>query len=416
MARVLYITYDGLLDPLGGSQILPYVTAFGAWNEAVVILSFEKTQRLSSRECASLALRLKDIGIHWKPLRFTRRGGAIGKVWDLCRMYYWSIFLAFQHRVTAVHGRGHPASQVGLFLKRIYRSQLIFDLRGLWADERIDKGGWDMRKLMDRFQYGYYKRAERALLERADHVVVLTDAVVPELRKLARLETHRITVIPCCADFDLFQLTDPHRRTVARAEVNIPHNAIVVGYLGSAGRMYMLDRFFRFCELALRADVDAYALILTPDTAVVSDLIGRHLEPDLRLRVCLRSATRLEVAALIPAMDVLVSFIQPSYARLASSPTKLAECLAEGIPAICNAGVGDVADQLRSIDGGILVEPTSDMSLREAVAQLEHVRAKGGPRLRSEARKRFGLEVALERYRAVYAQIQREKHAERCHY
>jgi len=46
------------------------------------------------------------------------------------------------------------------------------------------------------------------------------------------------------------------------------------------------------------------------------------------------AASRAEVPMTITAMDVSVCFIQPPYARVAASPTKLAECVAMGIPAI----------------------------------------------------------------------------------
>jgi glycosyltransferase involved in cell wall biosynthesis len=409
MKRVLYITYDGLLDPLGGSQILPYVTTFPDWHERVLILSFEKPQRLASADHAPLAERLSQLGILWKPLTFTRRGGAFGKVWDLFRMYAWAIWLAARHRTSTVHGRGHPATQVGLFVKKLMGVQLVFDCRGLWADERIDKGSWNMRRFTHRLQYRHFKNVEKTLLWRADHVVVLTNAVVPELVGQVSAIQNKVTVIPCCADFDLFQLTDQRRQAAARSQLGLADASIVLGYVGSIGSMYMVDRFLRLCELALSQDPAAHALVLTPDPSAMQPLMKEHLAPNLQARMRVRCATRTQVAELIPAMDVLVSFIRPSYARIASSPTKLAECLAEGVPAICNPGVGDVTEQLSALDGGIVIDPMSDDALQDAVAHLSSVRAKGGLRLRIEARKLFGLEVAVARYQSIYAQLQEPK-------
>jgi len=39
---VLYLTYDGLLDPLGGSQILPYLLGSMDSMTSIVRISFEK--------------------------------------------------------------------------------------------------------------------------------------------------------------------------------------------------------------------------------------------------------------------------------------------------------------------------------------------------------------------------------------
>jgi hypothetical protein len=135
------------------------------------------------------------------------------------------------------------------------------------------------------------------------------------------------------------------------------------------------------------------------------ELMQAHLRAEFHANVRIRSATREEVAELIPAMDVLVSFIQPSYARVASSPTKLAECFAVGIPVICNPGVGDVADHISRVDAGILVEPASEESLSCAITNLRIVLSKGGGRLRDAARGLFDLEIGVERYRSVYARV-----------
>ena len=41
-ARVLYISYDGLLDPLGQSQVVPYVRELARRGVALTVISFEK--------------------------------------------------------------------------------------------------------------------------------------------------------------------------------------------------------------------------------------------------------------------------------------------------------------------------------------------------------------------------------------
>ncbi len=45
MKSVLYTTYDGLTDPLGQSQILPYLQQLCREGYQFTILSFEKRER-----------------------------------------------------------------------------------------------------------------------------------------------------------------------------------------------------------------------------------------------------------------------------------------------------------------------------------------------------------------------------------
>ena len=75
-----------------------------------------------------------------------------------------------------------------------------------------------------------------------------------------------------------------------------------------------------------------------------------------------------------------------------SSPTKLAESFAVGVPAICNYGVGDVESLMQELDSGLMVNEHSDDALSEAVKALPFVTAKGGKRLREAAFQRLGLE------------------------
>ncbi|RDE51172.1 MAG: hypothetical protein DVS81_07620 [Candidatus Accumulibacter meliphilus] len=403
-AGALFITYDGLLDPLGGSQILPYLYSIAKHPRPLHILSFEKPERFAVG-AETLRVDLAQRGIGWSPLSFTNRFGKFGKVWDLARMYFWGLRLAASHRVKLIHARGHPPAQIGLLIKRLLGAKLIFDFRGLWVDERVDKGGWNLACWSHRWQYRHFKRTERKLLANADHIVVLTHAVLPEVCRLGGASASKITVIPCCADFDHFPLATTQSRALARISVGIPEHACVMGYLGSVGRMYMLDRFFRLFELAVAQRGDVYALMVTQDVEALKKVMGDSLPAALHVRVDIRPATRNEIPSVIAAMDVLVGFIQPSYARMAASPTKLAECFSAGIPAICNSGVGDVAEQIQMLRAGVLVDPCSDSELSAAATRLDEISALGGRRLREAARDVFGLEVAAARYQAVYSKL-----------
>jgi glycosyltransferase involved in cell wall biosynthesis len=403
--NVLYLTYDGLLDPLGASQILPYVKGIAQSQGRVVVLSFEK----AAKAVAGQEQKTKEVeadGIEWKPIRFTTGYGAAGKLWDLLKMYFWAFLLAKKYSVQIIHARGHTAAQVGLFLKKFSGTKLIFDFRGLWVDERVDKGGWNLSHLLHRLQYRHFKKTERKLLQGADQIVVLTHAVVNEVVRIGAISPSMVTVIPCCADFDHFTLSTAKSRADARMDLHIPDDALVLGYLGSVGRMYMLDRYFRFFEIAASQHKNVHALLITQDIDILIRLITDCLPAALHSRVHIISSSRQDLPKIIPAMDVLVSFILPSYARMAASPTKLAECFATGIPAVCNAGVGDVAETIVQLGAGVIVDPASDADLCMTADRLIEISAMGGSRLRDKARVLLGLELASERYLSVYSKIE----------
>lgn len=405
-AKVLFVTYDGLLDPLGGSQILPYLRSIATHPRRLHVISFEKKSRfLAGAQQLSEELRL--IGIEWTPLPFTSRLGKIGKLWDLARMYGTALRLQIKNRFGIVHCRSYQAMQVGCLLKRLTGSKALFDMRGLWVDERIDGGIWDKESFTSRFIFQQYKRIERNLLACATHVISLTERVIPELQKLSPRMVVPVTVIPCCADFDHFALTTEASNVATRASFGVPSNALLLSYLGSLGTWYMLEDMLIFFGEAARNRNDVEFLIISRDWQDEHERLVEHLGlKDLRARIHIQPATRDEVPALVGCSDVMLSFIKPAYSKIASSPTKLAESLALGVPVISNTGIGDVDEITRSLAAGVVVDLTDRNAVVTLANSLDGVKAMGGPALRARARPALGLEVAEAAYKKVYRQLE----------
>ncbi len=404
---VLFITYDGLLDPLGGSQILPYLYSIASHPRRLHIISFEKPARFKAG-AARLRHDLAEHGIRWTPLSFTSRAGKLGKIWDLMRMYGTALRLQLQHRFGIVHCRSYLAMQVGCFLHRFTGIRTIFDMRGLWVDDRVEGNLWPQDKWVYRQLYRYYKRLERRMLECTDAVVVLTDRVVPEIRVLAPGMEAGIVVIPCCADFDHFGGIDAQAMATVRGELGIKENALVFSYLGSLGTVYLLEDMLRLFESAVRLRKESvHLLLITRDWGQAHEsLVDRMGLTDLRDRIHVRPASREEVPTVLGASDIMLSFRRSTYSQQACSPTKLAEAFALGIPAISNAGVGDVDRITQELDAGAVIALEDPTAFDRVVSNLDKILAKGGSGLRERARERLGLELAKERYRQVYADLE----------
>lgn len=400
----LFITYDGLLDPLGSSQILPYVRGL-ATDRSMHVLSFEKPDRFVSSG-AELRRDLEDSGIGWTPLTFTK-GGKLAKLVDLLRMYGTAISLQQRNRFAIVHCRSYLAAQVGFLLKRVFRIKFIFDMRGLWVDERVEGGLWNRGRLFDRLVYLSYKRIERRLLEGADAVVTLTKRSVQELKRLAPAMSAPISVIPCSADFESLSPLSPMQRAQVRQSLGIPEDALVLSYLGSLGTWYQFDEMLAFFAKVHDANPDAWWLMITKDWGQVQEQkITKLGFASLRNRIQVRPAERAEIGELVGASDVMLSFIRPGYSKLASSPIKFGEACAMGIPTISSQGVGDMDDLVMQLHAGITINPASSKNVEQAVQRLPQIIGMRGEGIRNASRALLGLEVALERYRAIYSALE----------
>ncbi len=71
--RVLYISYNGMLDPLGQSQVLPYLRELTTLGVRFTLLSFERAAAFTldgTAKLDQLRMRLAADGIGWHALRY----------------------------------------------------------------------------------------------------------------------------------------------------------------------------------------------------------------------------------------------------------------------------------------------------------------------------------------------------------
>ena len=74
--RVLFISYNGMLDPLGQTQVIPYLRELALRGVRFTLLSFEREKAFTPegvRACEELRRELKANGIEWHWLRYHQR-------------------------------------------------------------------------------------------------------------------------------------------------------------------------------------------------------------------------------------------------------------------------------------------------------------------------------------------------------
>ena len=393
-AGVLYISYDGMLEPLGQSQVLAYLERLAA-DRRIHLLSFEKSKDyrdINARD--AMCARIAAAGIYWHPRRYHKHPSALATAWDIGMGTLSALWLVWRYRLRIVHARSYVASAMALVVKSLTGRKFVFDMRGFWADERVDGGLWPR----DGRMYGIAKWFERNFLCNADHVLSLTHAAVAEMQRFDYLKGRMppISVIPTCADLDRFRPQDDLRHD----------EGFTLGYVGTAGTWYLFDTVARAMRLLLDLRADARLLVINRSEHIY---IREHLRaagvPDDRVE--LRSANHASVAAQMARMDAGIFFIKPVFSKQASAPTKLAELLGCGIPCLGNTGVGDMAAVLKGEGVGVVVDEFDDVALRAGLSQLLALCEQTGTRERcvAVAHRYFSLEEGVRRYAAIYMQF-----------
>jgi len=191
-----------------------------------------------------------------------------------------------------------------------------------------------------------------------------------------------------------------------RAELNLTGRRVIV-YLGSFGGWYMTDEMTEFLAVAHEQNPNVFSMILTqsPRQIVIDRMSSLGIEEKNFLVTQVAPA---EVPRYLKAADIAISFIKPCYSKQSSSPTKIAEYLASGLPIVCNAGVGDLDKLIEEKRVGTLLQEFTPHAYLKALKEIDIMRGDENlaERMRGVARQEFDLvSVGRTRYRRLYERL-----------
>jgi len=398
--HVLYISYDGMTDPLGQSQVLPYIIGLTKEGYQFSLISFEKTDRFAEHE-QTIRTICADNTIAWHPQQYTKRPPVFSTIYDIRKLLRLSKKIHRKSPVDLLHCRSYISAFAGLKFKRSCGIPWLFDMRGFWADERIDGNIWNLSNPLFRFIYKYFKRKEVEYLTYADAVVSLTSAGKKELLKwnIQGLTDEKITVIPCCVDLKLF---NPDKISETRKQELIEQLSLrgkdVIGYIGSIGTWYNLPEMMQtFAQLHQQKPDRAFLFVTREPAEIIFNEATKNSIPLEAIRVT--SCMHSEVPMFISLFNSSIFYIKPSYSKTASSPTKQGELMAMGIPLICNSGVGDTEELVKTYSAGTVINL---MEINQLSASNYNFNSFNKEQSMRGAREYFGLENGISRYNLIY--------------
>jgi glycosyltransferase involved in cell wall biosynthesis len=398
--KTLYLCYFGLREPLVQTQVLPYLRELSRGGIEVSLLTFEPgwPHSWTEEERLDLQDRLRQDGISWKALAYHKKPSLLATLYDILAGTLAAVRISRRERINVLHARAHVPLVIARLAQKLCGGKIVFDIRGLIADEYVDSGVWKEGSLV----YKAIKWIERTGVRKADQIVVLTERMFDWLVNDLKVDPAKIEVIPCCVDFSRFRDEAGWREIEAGGS-----GRFEVVYAGSVTGLYMLEEMGRFF-LALRERyANAYLRILTTSSAgAVSE---RLKQVGLKQEDFWAGAVAAsEVPYYLSRAQVGLSFRKATFSQIAASPTKIAEYLAAGIPVISNAGIGDTDHILLGDRVGVIVKDFNKRTYDEAVRQLEDLLADPelAERRRRSACERFDLErVGGERYRRLYRKL-----------
>lgn len=391
MTPTLYLTRNGLLEPLGQSQVLAYLRGLSR-HYCITLITYEKDEdHADAARMAAARAECEALGIRWLPQRFVARPKIIAPALSMLRMVWLVCREVRSQRVRLIHARSYIPAAVALIAGRLTGVPFIFDMRALWPEELITAGRLRRGSLLHRAMV----LAERACLRRAGGVVSLTYAAVDHLRRVypEDLAGQRIVVIPTCADLDRYMpaLTRPVEP--------------VLGCLGTLlSGWFRLDWLRVFLQVAAEREPGLRIVLTTRDDPAQ---LRAALGADLAARVEIVSAAPADVPSVLQQQFSSVMFFTGGLSKLGSAPTRMAEVLGCGLPVVANDEVGDVGRIIREYRVGVLARSASVADMAAAWDELQILLADPelAQRCRMAAEAVFSLQQGTAAYAGLYAQI-----------
>lgn len=390
MSSCLFVSYDGLLDPLGQSQILPYLLGLSNSGVKVHIFSFEKTDKTPS-EILQLHHSLTKSGIGWTHLPFQN-----GRLRYLSRLFLANIYITYLvllYRPKLLHFR--TVLSASLACLPLLFVPFLLDVRA-FAGEWITCG-----RIAPRSPQAYFLRlVERYCLSYARSIVVLDHSAYSYILK-NHVIRGPVYVIPTSTDMSLYEHQhSPRHKTTPRS--------IRLVYLGGVRPPYLPILAF---QLQRRISDCGYTCSL--DFINYSDHDYLHdLASSLTFKPCEYTIFKLPhslVPQILPQYDIGLVFNEYSYWRSMSSPTKIGEFLASGLHVVGNRGIhalsrlSDLYPDSVTLYSTSSIFSLSDSDIHKLVEYTSLPNRQDKARIIAE--NHYSLEQAVETYLQAYQAV-----------
>lgn len=338
--KILYLSFDGILEPLGDSQILQYIV-INSKNFIFKIISFEKKIDIKDQ---NKLLNLKNIisenSIEWKYFSYNNHFKYFSFLIRLIKLFFEVLKSLIIDKYNIVHVRSYLPGIVLIPLKLLFNFKIIFDMRGFLPYEKIERNKLNSKIVIFLLFY-----LEKKLIRTSDKVITLTHHSKKILQQKYFLAQNKIIVIRTCADTDLFYNPNFQRKN---------NNTINFCYMGSLNNAYDFDKIILFIKKFLSRNDNIRMYFFMKEKDFLLKKLKFHNVPLNKFSINFYS--KIDLIDHLSKIDYAIFFLKKNKSVSASFPTKIAEFLSLGIPIITNDFNQDIVEIIKTQKIGFIIK------------------------------------------------------------
>ncbi|MGO8828764.1 MAG: glycosyltransferase family 4 protein [Steroidobacteraceae bacterium] len=339
--------------------------------------------------------------VHWLPVRYSNHMNHLERMGAFIRFAAGAA-----RRARSVPGDVVFASSTPLTIAipAVYAARrrgipMVFEVRDLWPELPIAMGALrspvlrHAAKILERFAYA-----------NSAAVIALSPGMAEGIRRTGYPQ-ERIAIVPNASDLELFQ-RDISRGRAFRARMGIGDDKILVGYVGTLGR---INGVSYLVHVAAALKGDPRFVFLTVGDGVERELVAALARTEDVLDrnfLMLSKVAKAQVPDVLSAVAVATSLVVPIPELEANSANKFFDALAAGCCVAVNYG-GWHAQLLQETGAGIRLDadPRRAAAALQALADEPGKLESAGRNARRLAEERFSRDELAAKIQAVLASV-----------
>lgn len=259
-----------------------------------------------------------------------------------------------------IHVRSFPGMFGALFAKLFYRTKLIFDPRGLYAEEF----SYIEKKV---FLTTFFKFFEGIFCKFSNMIIVVSTPFQVYYQDRYKIRDQRIDVIPTFA----IEKEDKGNKNII---VNIKKDyfrdddSLLFVYSGSIETWQNINQVIKFFTLLKKNVKNAKFAFFSKEAGKFKDLLKNKLDAD---DYFLKALSKNELAHYLSQADFGVLFRDNNIINKVSSPIKVKDYLLAGVPIIITNNIGDSSEYIQINKFGYVLDGFTEKDMLTVIEKIQ---------------------------------------------